>query len=251
MPSVFLSPATQEHGMQGYREYALGGSEAELTNEIVNAMEPYLLASEISFGRNDPAERVSVSVDLSNAGHYDLYLAIRVNTAPESMTGRIQGTDIFFYPSSTAGKRFAQLIAKHMEAVYPYPDLVGTTPNNTLFELRKTKAPAALVKVAYRDNYEDAYWIVTYLEKIARALANAIAQYFALPLAEPEMPNQSRITTDGFSVNLRNEADWCGTPILVVPNGAKVSILEEQNGWVLVEYDGVTGFVNKTYLSPQ
>ena len=251
MPSVFLSPATHEHGMQGYREYALGGSEAELMNEIVNAMEPYLLASEISFTRNDPAERVSTSVDLANAGHYDLYLAIRVNAAPESMAGRIQGTDIFFYPGSTAGKRFAQLIANHMESVYPYPDLVGTTPSNALFELRKTKAPAALVKVAYRDNYEDAYWIVTYLEKIAHALANAIAQYFSLPLAEPEMPNQNRITTDGFSVNLRNEAEWNGTPILVVPNGAKVSILEEQNGWVLVEYDGVTGFVNKAYISLQ
>ena len=48
MPSIYLSPSTQE-----YNPYITGaGSEEHFMNLIADAMEPYLTANTIRFGRN-------------------------------------------------------------------------------------------------------------------------------------------------------------------------------------------------------
>ena len=55
MPSIFLSPSVQE-----FNEYYDGsGSEEYYMNLIANAMEPYLVASGISFTRNNPNDSLS------------------------------------------------------------------------------------------------------------------------------------------------------------------------------------------------
>ena len=58
-------------------------------------------------------------------------------------------------------------------------------PTTTLVELRRTKAPAVLVEVAYHDNYEDATWIITNIEKIAQNLALSVADFLGVPFVEP------------------------------------------------------------------
>ena len=69
MASVFLSPSTQE-----FNPYVTGNNEEYYANLIADAMLPYLRASGITYGRNDPNGTVSTSVNLSNAGNYDLHL---------------------------------------------------------------------------------------------------------------------------------------------------------------------------------
>ena len=108
-------------------------------------MEPYLRASGITFTRNDPALTVGGSVSASNAGNYDLHLAIHSNASPPALSGRVQGTDVYYYPTSTRGQRAAEIIAENIETIYPYPELVGTVASNQLYELNNTRAPAVLV----------------------------------------------------------------------------------------------------------
>ena len=55
---------------------------------IADAMEPYLRASGITFTRNDPSLTVGGSVRASNAGNYDLHLAIHSNASPPALSGR-------------------------------------------------------------------------------------------------------------------------------------------------------------------
>ena len=50
MPTLFLSPSTQE-----YNPYIDGGNEEYYMNLIADAMEPYLTASGIEYVRNDPS----------------------------------------------------------------------------------------------------------------------------------------------------------------------------------------------------
>ena len=88
MASVFLSPSTQEYNL-----YVTGNSEEYYTNLITDAMIPYLNASGISYGRNDPNGTVSTSIAVSNAGNYNVHLAIHSTAAPESMAGRLRGPD--------------------------------------------------------------------------------------------------------------------------------------------------------------
>lgn len=180
MASVFLSPSTQE-----YNIYVTGNSEEYYANLIADAMVPYLRASGISFGRNDPSGTVSTSIALSNAGSYNLHLAIHSNAAPENLSGLIKGPDVYYYRDSSRGKAAAEIFANNLKLIYPDPSLVQTVPTTTLVELRRTKAPAVLVEVAYHDNVEDANWIIDNIEEIAENLALSVADFLGVPFIEP------------------------------------------------------------------
>ena len=180
MASVFLSPSTQE-----FNPYVTGNNEEYYANLIADAMEPYLRASGITFGRNDPSGTVSTSINLSNSGNYDLHLAIHSNAAPESLSGMIRGSDVYYYRDSARGKRAAEIFANNLKLIYPNPSLVAAVPTTTLVEVRRTRAVAILVEVAYHDNVEDANWIINNIEEIAENLALSVADYLGVDFVEP------------------------------------------------------------------
>ena len=180
MPSVFLSPSTQE-----YNTYVNGGTEEYYMNLITDAMIPYLRASGITFSRNNPGGTVSNSIADSNAGNYDFHLAIHSNAAPENLAGMLRGPDVYYYRDSTQGRRDAEIIANNLKLIYPNPSLVTVVPTTTLAELRRTKAPAVLVEVAYHDNIDDANWIKNNIDAIGRNLALSVADILGVPFVEP------------------------------------------------------------------
>lgn len=180
MASVFLSPSTQEYNL-----YVTGNNEEYYANLITDAMLPYLRASGITFGRNDPSGTVSTSIGLSNSGNYDLHLAIHSNAAPENLSGMIRGSDVYYYRDSINGKRAAEIFANNLKLIYPNPSLVMAVPTTTLVELRRTRATAVLVELAYHDNVEDANWIISNIEGIARNLSLSVADYLGVPFVEP------------------------------------------------------------------
>lgn len=181
MPSLFLSPSVQE-----FNPYVNGlGSEEYNMNLIADAMEPYLIASGITFTRNNPNDTLSQAIALSNAGNYDFHLALHSNAAPTSLAGQIQGPDVYYYATSVPGRRAAEIFADNLKVIYPNPDLVSTVPNTTLGELRLVRAPSNLIELAYHDNLEDALWIVNNTDTIARNLVLSLTEYFDIPFVEP------------------------------------------------------------------
>ena len=180
MPKVYLSPSLQE-----FNPYADGGNEEYYMNLIADAMEPYLAASGIELDRNRPEMTLAQAIADSNNSNSDLHLAIHSNAAPPNAAGRYTGADIYYYPTSTNGKRFAQIIQDNYKSIYPDPSNVDIIPTTTLAEVRRTKAPSALIEVAYHDNPEEAQWIRDNINNIARNLAQAVAQYFGVPFVEP------------------------------------------------------------------
>ena len=180
MPSVFLSPSTQE-----YNQFVNGGTEEYYANLITDAMVPYLRASGITFSRNNPGGTVTDSINTSNAGDYDFHLAIHSNAAPPNLSGRIKGPDVYYYRDSAQGQRDADIVANNLKMIYPNPSLVTTVPTTALAELRRTKAPAVLVEVAYHDNIDDANWIKNNVEAIGRNLALSVADVLGVPFVEP------------------------------------------------------------------
>ena len=180
MPSVFLSPSTQEYNL-----YTGGGNEEYYANLIADAMVPYLRASGITFSRNNPGGTVINSIADSNAGNYDFHLAIHSNAAPERLSGQLRGPDVYYYRDSTAGRRDAEIIANNLKLIYPIPSLATVVPTTTLAELRRTKVPAVLVEVAYHDNIDDANWIRNNIEAIGRDLALSVADILGVPFIEP------------------------------------------------------------------
>lgn len=182
MPRIYLSPSVQE-----FNEYVGGGSEEYYMNLLADAMEPYLIASGIEFVRNSPEQSLTQIINDSNAGNFDLHLALHSNAAPPSLAGKLQGTDVYYYDGSYWGEALANIIANNFQNIYPNPNAVKTVPTTTLRELRRTYAPAVLIEVAYHDNPEDAQWIRDNLDVIARNIVQSLTDYFGIPFVEPAM----------------------------------------------------------------
>ena len=151
MPSIYLSPSTQESN-----EYVTGGSEEYHMNLVADAMEPYLRASGIHFTRNTPQMTARSSIRASNAGNYDLHLALHSNAAPPGRAGTVRGSDIYYAPNSVKGQTAANIIAENIRDIYPEPNLVRAIPTTSIGEVVQTRAPSAFIELAYHDNEEDA-----------------------------------------------------------------------------------------------
>ena len=179
MANIYLSPSLQE-----YNEYLNGESEEYYMNLLADAMEPYLLSTGIDFTRNRPEQTLTEVINESNAGTYDLHLALHSNAAPENLAGKLMGPDIYYFADSVNGKRFAEILAEGFREIYPYPELVDVIPTTTLRELRRTNAPSVLAEVAYHDNAEDEVWIKDNIDLIARTFVEALAEFFEIPFSE-------------------------------------------------------------------
>ena len=98
MPIIYLSPSTQE-----YNPYVNTGTEESWMNRLADAMEPILDASGIRYDRNTPDMTAASSIAASNAGRYDLHLALHSNAAGDSGAGSQRGILAFYYPGSYWG----------------------------------------------------------------------------------------------------------------------------------------------------
>ncbi len=244
MPRIYLSPSTQESNL-----YVNGGTEEYWMNELADAMIPYLLSSGIQYTRNTPDMTAASSIRASNAGNYDLHLALHSNAAPEGKYGTIRGTDVYYYPTSTNGRRLAEIIASNLKRVYPLPDRVRAVPTTRLGEVRQPRVPSVLVEFAYHDNPDDANWIKNNLDEIAANVVLSLTEYFGIPFVWPEEIRQGTVRTSGTGLNIRSKPST-STPIKgSIPNGATVTVYSRVGDWYVVGYNGMVGYVSADYIT--
>lgn len=244
MPDVYLSPSTQD-----YNPYIIGGSEKYYMNLLADAMEPYLASSGISYGRNDPNGNAAAAVARGNRGNYRLYLALHSNAAPEIYEGMLRGPDVYYYPTSTQGKRAADIIANGLREIYPEPELVNTRTSTTLLELKRSKAPAVYLELAYHDNEQDARWIADNIDAIAENLVISIADFLGVQYYPPVFPATGTVRTQGGVLNVRRAPNITSMIIGVIPNGRPVTITGALNGWYAIDFGNTTGYVSAGSIS--
>lgn len=244
MPNIYLSPS-----LQPYNEYVNGGSEQYHMNILADNMEPYLRANGIRFTRNTVGMTLGQAIRESNAGYYDLHLALHSNAAPPQLSGQLRGTDVYYYPYSTAGSRAAEIIARNYKEIYPLPDRVRTMPTTTLAEITKTSAPAVLIETAYHDNPEDAEWLVTHMPEIAANLVKSLTEIFGIPFIDnPQPARTAKVVTQGGNLNIRNRPSLDAAVIGQAPNGATITVLGEWQGWYVVNYNGIIGYSSSQFI---
>lgn len=245
MPSIFLSPSTQEGNL-----YVTGNSEEYWMNRLADAMEAYLTASGITYSRNSPTGSAAQSIRQSNSGNYDLHLALHSNAAPPNLYGQIQGSDVYYYPSSTQGKKAANLIAQALSTIYPDPGKVRALGTTAIGEVRQTRAPSVFIELAYHDNEADANWITENLGLIARTIVLALTEYFGIPFREPggAFPRDGVVALSYGTLNLRSGPGLDYPVIASIPNGHTVRLLGEDGDWYRVLHDGKEGYVSKVFI---
>lgn len=244
MPRVFLSPSTQE-----WNKYVTGGNEEQYMNMLADLMEPYMLASGISFTRNDPARNVNGAIQDSNNGWYDVHLALHTNAGGGQYAGVTRGIEIYYSPYSDYSRRLATIIANNMETIYPIPSKVSTIPTTSLAEVTRTRAVAVLAELGYHDNYEDEAWIKNNLETIARTMVQSLCDYFGIPFVESSAVRTGTVRTDGSNLNIRRYPSADSTIIGKIPNGAQVNIYGETDNWYVVKYNETTGYSAMDFIT--
>ena len=244
MPIIYLSPSTQEGNM-----YVTGsGSEEYNMNRLADAMEPYLLSSGIQYRRNTPEMTAGSSIRQANSGQYDFYLALHSNGAAPENYGNVRGIIAFYYPTSSSGKRAAEIFVKNLQDIYPLPQKVTTRSTTSLGEVRDPKFPSVLLEIGYHDNVEDATWVEQNTQQIAQNLVLSLTEYFGLPFIWPITPYSATVSVGSGTLNLRSRPDRNASVIANLPNGASVRVYGEWNGWAVVHYGDLVGYAAKAYL---
>lgn len=242
MPTIYLSPSTQENNY-----YVNGGTKEQYMNLLADKMVPYLNASGIRYTRNTPSMTAASSIAASNAGSYDLHLALHSNAAP--VYGSARGSIAFYYPTSAHGKRAATIIADGLKAIYPLPNLVRAEATTAIGEVRRTRAPSVLLELAFHDNPADAAWIKDNLDAVARNLVLSLTEYFGLPFFETEHPRSAAVDVDWGALNLRARPSQDAPVLTQIPDGTALTLRNQYQGWYLTDYNGVTGYVSGRYVA--
>lgn len=244
MPNIYLSPSTQENNF-----YVNGGTEEEWMNRLADALEPYLTASGIRFTRNTPQMSAASSIRASNAGTYDMHLALHSNAAPEGLYGQRRGILVFYYPSSTQGQRAAHLMADNFKEIYPLPNNVRAEPSTTIGEVRRPRAVSVFLELGYHDNADDDAWIRSHLEASARAIALTLTEYFGVPFLTPQAYQNGVVDIDWGSLNIRDKPNTESYVVVRAPDGARLTVINRYQDWYVVRYNGIVGWAYGDFVT--
>ena len=231
MPIIYLSPSTQENNL-----YVSGGTEEEWMNRLADAMEPWLSACGIRYVRNTPEMTASSSIRASNA-------------APEGQYGQVRGVLVFYYPGSVQGQRAANLVANGLKTIYPLPNLVRAEPTTSIGEVRRVRAPSVFLELGYHDNPDDAAWVKNNLDAIARSIVLSLTEYFGLPFLEPQAPRPAVVDVSWGYLNIRDKPDTRSAVIARAYDGARLTVLNQWQGWYVVRFDNVVGWASGDFIT--
>lgn len=244
MPRIYLSPSTQENN-----QYVNGGTEEEWMNRLADAMVPYLNASGIQYTRNTPQMTAASSIRASNAGDYDLHLALHSNASAPANYGGNRGILVFYYPGSARGRRAAEIVADNLKAIYPLPNQVEARPTTSIGEVRRVSAPSVFIELGYHDNADDAAWIKSSLDAAARNIVLSLTEYFAIPFLTPRPPRRGVVDVSWGYLNIRQRPDTSAAVIAKAYDGAAVTVINEYQGWYLVRFGDVVGYANADFIT--
>lgn len=218
-------------------------------NRIADAMEPYLRANTIRFTRNTPEMTAASSIAQAARGSYDFYLALHSNASSDgSSEGRVRGIIAFYYPTSTNGKRAANIFVENLKEIYPLPALVKVRATTALGEVRQPKMPAVLLEIGYHDNTADALWIQENVQNIAENLSRSMTEYFALPFIYPMTPRTGTVVTEESALNVRAYPSMSGQVVGSVPREAQLTVYGQYDGWYSIGYGNLAGYARSDYI---
>ena len=117
-------------------------------------------------------------------------------------------------------------------------------------EVRQPRAPSVFIELGYHDNEDDATWIKNHLDETARAIVLALTEYFGIPFLTPSgSRRQGVVDVDWGYLNIRSRPSTSAPVIAKAYDGARLTILNQWQGWYLVSFDGAEGYANSDYVT--
>ena len=164
-------------------------------------------------------------------------------------TARCGGVLVFYYPGSAQGQRAANLVANGLKTIYPLPNLVRAEPTTSIGEVRRVRAPSVFLELGYHDNPDDAAWVKNNLDAIARSIVLSLTEYFGLPFLEPQAPRPAVVDVSWGYLNIRDKPDTRSAVIARAYDGARLTVLNQWQGWYVVRFDNVVGWASGDFIT--
>ncbi len=186
MPKVFIdqghNPVNPNAGAEGngLREqditYEIGRILAELLNNNPNY--------EARLSRNSPTEQIGTSnssslaerVREANEWGADIFLSLHTNAYSNPSASGVEG---FSYRTVGNGFRLANDVVDQLALITGLPNR-GAFARPSLYVLRRTNMPAALIEMGYITNPGDATLMSEQPELFALGIYNGIMEYFGM-----------------------------------------------------------------------
>ena len=120
-------------------------------------------------------EDLKYRVSLMNEKKPSLAVSIHQNSYHEE---NVFGAQVFYYKTSTEGKKAAAVIQEALQEVNP-ENTKKIKANDTYYLLKKTEVPTVIVECGFLSNYAEAEKLVSedYQKKVAEAVTKGILQY--------------------------------------------------------------------------
>lgn len=108
-----------------------------------------------------------------NTSNSDLFISIHCNAAENESAN---GVEVLYYPTSGKGKKCAQQVQNKLVTGTKLKDR-GIKTRTDLHVLKRTKAPAILVELAFLSNTEEEKLLIEKPEMFADAILQGIKKY--------------------------------------------------------------------------
>lgn len=107
---------------------------------------------------------------VENTSNSDLFISIHCNSAANE---KANGVEVLYYPTSVKGKKFAQQVQKELVDLTKLRDR-GIKARSDLHVLKRTKAVAILVELAFLSNEHEEQLLCSFPEMFADGILNGI-----------------------------------------------------------------------------
>jgi len=144
-----------------------------VANKLVGFLRQYPEFQVVATRTTDVFLTLAERVAIANEREADLFLSIHANSFSNPKTG---GTETYYYNANS--KEFAQVVHKHLQQATGFSDRGVKTAG--YYVIKNTRMPAVLTETGFLTNPSENSQLTSpaFQEKVARALANAIREYY-------------------------------------------------------------------------
>ena len=147
-----------------------GIKEKDITQKVSSILACQLIQKGFNVEFFQQSKSLTEVSQAENTSNSDLFISIHCNSFTNETAN---GVEVLYYPTSTKGKKYAQLVQKELVNITKLNDR-GIKPRTDLHVLKRTKSVAILVELAFLSNPKEEKLLIENPEMFANAIVSGI-----------------------------------------------------------------------------
>lgn len=152
-----------------------GTKEADITRKVSSLLACQLIQKGFNVEFFQQNKTLSEITKVENNSNSDLFISIHCNSFSDS---KANGVEVLHYPNSTKGIKLAKLVQNELVDATTLHDR-GIKARSDLHVLKRTKATAILIELAFLSNPEEEKLLLDEPKIFADAIAKGINSFFS------------------------------------------------------------------------